>query len=120
MFQVLTKEEFYCITHANIIIWRLKKNMRHIGTPISQYGGNHGILARIACFILFLASNVFFLALSKPLISKAYYSLDYYQNYKLTNIGTIGTLFSLMFLRKLTLYDYKLSKIVIFNLFFLA
>lgn len=69
---------------------------------------------------LLLACIVFFLALSKPLISKAYYSLDYYQNYKLTNIGTIGTLFSLMFLRKLTLYDYKLTKIVIFNLFFLA
>jgi hypothetical protein len=55
-----------------------------------------------ASYLLF-ACSVFFLALAKPLISKAYYSLDYYQNYKLTNIGTIGTLFSLMFLRKLTL-----------------
>nr|DAJ74286.1 MAG TPA: hypothetical protein [Caudoviricetes sp.] len=46
---------------------------------------------------LLLPCIVFFLASSKPLISKAYYSLAYYKNYKLTNIGTIGMLISLMF-----------------------
>jgi hypothetical protein len=63
-------------------------------------------LALLPDSYLLLPCIVFFLALAKPLISKAYYSLAYYQNYKLTNIGTIGTLISLMFLRKLTLYDY--------------